>query len=127
MTGCVIFSKAAAVKRGARGLRGVMAGVALKAFPFLDPAQTEAYMATPLVAERRVKPISHVCAALQLRCPLFIPDKTKAGGCRLFKTGTQFGGGNFAGFVLIGMNGKSQTLNCILLESGRWGGRVNKE
>lgn len=98
-----------------------MAGVALKAFPFLDSAQTESYMATPLVAEQRVKPISHVCAALQLRCPLFIPDKTKAGGCRLFKTGTQFGGGNFAGFVLIGMNGKSQTLNCILLESGRWG------
>lgn len=73
-----------------------MAGVALKAFPFLDSAQTESYMATPLVAEQRVKPISHVCAALQLRCPLFIPDKTKAGGCRLFKTGTQFGGGKLS-------------------------------
>lgn len=99
-----------------------MAGVALKAFPLLDLTLTESYMATPLVAEQRVKPISHVCVALQLQCPLFFLNKTRAGGCCLFKTGTWFGGGNFTGIVLIRMNRKSQsqTLKCILLVSGRW-------
>lgn len=69
-----------------------------------------------------VKPISHVCVALQLRCPLFFLNKTGAGGCCLFKTGAWFGGGNFTGIVLIRMNRKaqSQTLECISLVSGRW-------
>lgn len=81
-----------------------------KLFPFLDVAQTESYTPTPLVAEWCAKPISHICAALQMRCPHFLINKSRTGGCPLFKTGTQSGEGNFADFVLIGMNVKSQTL-----------------